>query len=318
MWPLVRQAASKLPSPIWTVEILGFFGPFIIMLLLTTWISLIVCAYGLIAFSLANQYSPPLDSFLSALYLAGSYVMTLGSSDFVSKTTTARFLTIAAAFTGMIVTAVVISLLFTLLSSIQRREILVTIASELAGSPPTGIGILQTHANLQGRQSLSNYYLAWHFWCADVRGTHIAYPMLLYFRSTDPYTSWLTALGAALDSATLLLSTDFDGDMFSAQLLYNSSVILLRELAAEWRFSDLPAEEASYEEFHQLFLRLQQAGYCDAAEEQKVKDTFLRLHGQYIGTLRLLCAYFAVPYTELLSAHKFPQIERQLDIDSSM
>jgi hypothetical protein len=226
-------------------------------------------------------------------------------------------LTIAAAFTGMIVTAVVISLLFTLLSSIQRREILVTIASELAGSPPTGIGILETHASLQGRQALSNFFLDWHLWCADVRGSHIAYPMLLYFRSTDPYTSWLTALGAALDSATLLLSTDFDGDMFSAQLLYNSSLILLKELAAEWRFADLPADELTYEEFHHLFLRLQQAGYCDAAEEQKVKDTFMRLHAKYVGTLRALCVYFSVPYTGLLSAHKFPLIERNLDIDST-
>lgn len=310
VWPFIRLFGSRIQSPVWKAEILGLFGPFILVLLLTVWISLIICGFGLISFSLAKQYTPPLDSFVSALYLAGSYVMTVGSSDYVSRTTAARFLTVAAAFTGMLVTAMVVSLLFTLISSIQRREVLVSIASNIAGSAPSGITVLETHAWLNGQHSLRSFYDGWHAWCADVRETHVAYPLLLYFRSTDPFTSWLTALGAALDSAALMLSTDFEGDhRFATQLMYRSGITLLNELVQGWRIEATSTSDLiSADEFHEVYVRLQQSGYSPFSEE-RARTSFQKLRSEYIGAHRSLCDYFSVPQTPLISNHKFPRVD---------
>jgi hypothetical protein len=307
LWPPFRFAASKIASPVWRAEILGLFGPIVLIKLLTVWISLLICAYGLVTFALAREYSPPLESFFAALYVAGSSVLTLGAGEYVAKTNSVRFLMLAAAFCGMIVTALVVSLLFTLIGSIQRREVLVSVTSNISGSPPCGISILETHATLKGRQHLAAFYDGWHLWCADVLETHRAYPILPYFRSTDAFTSWLTALGAVLDSAALVLSTDLDGsgDLFSANVVYRSGTTLIKELAAGWRLDPSATTEINDEEFHEVYLRLQQCGYCSSTEDQ-FKANFQQLRNEYIVAHRALCDYVSVPQTPLSTDYRFP------------
>lgn len=303
-WPPYRQAASSIKSPLWRHEVLGMYGPLLIMMLLAIWICILIFGFGLIALSLAKEYSPHLESLNSALYVAGCSVLTLGCSEYAMKTTGIRLLTLVAAFNGMLITASVVSLLFTLMGALQRRELLVSVTSNIAGTPPSGITILETHSLLNGQQSLSSFYDTWHIWCADVMETHRAYPMLLFFRSTDAFTSWLTALGAALDSAALILSSDPDGDIFAVKLMYKSGNTLVNELAARWRLSGPTPPELDEHEFQELYRRLQEAGYCSSPEEV-ARSAFQELRGDYLASHQALCNYFSVPQTPLLTAHRF-------------
>ena len=82
LWPPFRYLTSKVKSPVWKAELLGWFGPFVILLLLTVWMSLLILAFSMLFYSVATEYSPALDSFISAIYVAGSSVLTLGVSDF--------------------------------------------------------------------------------------------------------------------------------------------------------------------------------------------------------------------------------------------
>ena len=40
-------------------------------------------------------------------------------------------------------------------------------------------------------------------WAAEVMESHLAYPMLAYFRSSHDDQSWIGTLGTLLDAATL-------------------------------------------------------------------------------------------------------------------
>jgi len=312
VWPPFRYAASKIGSAAWRAEVLGLFAPFVLVMLLTIWICLLIAAFGLIAFALDSNFSPPLDSLLTALYVSGSSVLTLGASEFTTKSTAARFLLLAAAFVGMFVTASVVSLLFTLIGAIHRREILVSITANIAGSPASGIAVLETYSLLNGQKSLADFYDEWHHWCADISESHKAYPILPFYRSNDPLTSWLTALGAVLDSMALLFSANPDMDCFPARVTYHFGSQLVNDLANTWKL-ELPELQApSDEEFHSVYLRLQAANYC-SHDEKAAKENFALLRKEYLPAHRALCQYIAASHPPLSTEYRLqlPTLQRK-------
>lgn len=289
--------ASRISSPVLKAEVLSLFAPCAMLLLLIVWILLLAAAFGFIALALSSHYSPPVNSLLSAFYVSATYVLTIGgTSEFLPKMDDVKFLMLGGALVGMLLTASVVSLMFALIAAIQPREALVSVISNLGGSPPSGIAILETHFRMHGSGSLSAFFDECHHWCADVLETHKAYPILPYFRSNDPLTSWLTALGAILDSTALLLSAAPDSAYFSARMTYLMGCKLVNEFAAIYNLASSKQKEISDEEFHQLYLRLQSAGYASNSEEATTAN-FRLLRCKYLAAHKALCEYLAVPAT---------------------
>jgi hypothetical protein len=303
LWPPYRYMACKFTSPTWQAEIFGLFAPLVIVFMLSFWVVLLIVGFGLILLAYPDQTAPPIGSLSTALYIAGSSVLTIGCSDYVGKTTGVRYLMLASAFGGLIITASVISLLFSLIGSVQRREGLVSVMSDIAGSPPSGIAILETYAQHKAHKALDDLYHNWHLWCADVSLSHQAYPILPYFRSTDAFTSWLTALGAALDSAALFLSTNPKENCLSAKLMLHSAVSLMNEFTTVWKLDPSKDSSVSDEELEKIYLRLQKAGYL-TSNDQDAERTFLQLRQQYNFAHRALCDYLAVPQTPFSTEHQ--------------
>ncbi len=54
--------------------------------------------------------------------------------------------------------------------------------------------------------TLPDLYAAWEQWSADVAETHTTYPVLLLFRSPEPWYSWLLGLIAVLGAAAMHLA----------------------------------------------------------------------------------------------------------------
>jgi hypothetical protein len=303
-WPPYRWLASKISSPVWKAEVLGMYAPFVLVILLMVWVSLLVLGFGLILFAFSKEMSPPIESLVSAFYVAGANVLTLGG-EYVAKTTKVRLIIVAAAFTGVLITASVVSLLFTLIGAVQRREVLVTVTSNIAGVPPSGIAILETYAFLKGRESFSDFYDDWHAWCADVENSHRAYPILGYFYSTDAYTSWLTSLGAVLDSIALLISIEGDCDLFAAKLTYKLGTRLVNEFAEVGHLNKPLASEVSDEDFRTICIRLKEANYS-VTNEALAKQTFVRMRQEYAPAHQALSAQISVPQTPLLTERRTP------------
>ena len=118
-----------------------------------------------------------------------------------------RLAEIAAAATGVAVLALGITYLFSLYGAFQRREELVTTLDARAGAPPSGIQMLETYAEMDLWDDLRRTLRDWEEWSARVLDTHVAYPILIFFRSSHDGESWLGAIGAVLDAAVLLATT---------------------------------------------------------------------------------------------------------------
>lgn len=312
LWPPFLSIASMIPSSTWKGEVLGLFAPFSLLALVVIWICLIVAGFGFMVLALASDYSPPVNSLFSAFYVSASAVFTLGSTtEFVEKTDSVRFLAISGALTGLILTASLVSLMFGLISAIRSREVIVSIVSNVGGAPPSGINILETYFEMQGCEYLPAFFDDCHHWCADVTETHRAFPILPYFRSNDPFTSWVTALGAVLDSATLAISVDpSKSTHFSARSTHQIGCKLVNELASLFKLELNEPEEISDEEFHALYLRLQSAGYASNSEDAAIIN-FRLLRSGYAAALKAISRYLAVPITPITTHNRilFPTLK---------
>lgn len=163
---------------------------------------------------------------------------------------------------------------------------------------------------MNGRESLPAFFDECHHWCADVLETNLAFPILPYFRSNDPFTSWLTALGAILDAIALMVSADPEKDCFSARMTYQIGCKLMNEFASLFELTLAEEAEIGDDEFHQLYLRLQSAGYV-ANTEEATRENYKLLRRNYIAARKALCEYLALPATATTSGSppSFPNLE---------
>lgn len=70
-----------------------------------------------------------------------------------------------------------------------------------AGAPAWGPEILARHTLVGLLDALPGLYGDWEKWSAELAESHANYPVLLRFRSPNPYRSWIVSLTAVLDSA---------------------------------------------------------------------------------------------------------------------
>jgi|AGTN01.3.fsa_nt_gi hypothetical protein len=301
-WPIFGFAASKIRPPKWKAEILANFAPLVVIVLLTTWMCAIIVAFALIFYTYSDDFTPRLTSIFDSLYISGSTVLTLGCPGAVNSDGV-KFLTLAAPFVGMIVMASVVSLLFTLVGSIQRREVLVAAVSNIAGSPPSGIAILESYFQMNGTDRLGNFFQDWDTWCADVLESHSAYSILPYFRSKDPENSWITTLGAVLDSASLLLAVHSKTECLSAKVAYQFACKLVHDIKDALTLKSEHQSDLSDEDFHKLYERLKEANYC-TLDEANARENFKRLRQEYYPALQALARFYVVPITPLFSKHQ--------------
>jgi Ion channel len=185
----------------------GIFGPAAALLLLVVWLATLILGYGLVLFSVRDQLSPIPTTLGTTIYFAASSVLTLGDGDIVANGAFARFVVIVSAATGLGVVALVVTFLFSLYGSYQRREIEVIELQAVAGAPPSSVALLETYARLGLVDRLPDFFLAWQHWSAEVLDSHVAYPLLGFFRSSHDNLSWISALGSVLDAASLVLTT---------------------------------------------------------------------------------------------------------------
>ena len=204
-WRATR-ALGRRPDGRTRDTMLGLFAPAVTAVLLMVWLAVLVLGYGLILFGLRGQLSPIPADLGTTLYLAATTVLTLGG-DIAATGPAARIVMVLAAASGLGVVALVVTFLFSLYGSYQRREIQVVTLQAAAGAPPSPVALLETYARLNLASRLPQLFADWERWAAEVLDTHVAYPLLGYFRSSHDNLSWISSLGTVLDAASLVLTT---------------------------------------------------------------------------------------------------------------
>jgi hypothetical protein len=191
--------------------------------MLATWLLGFIVAYALMLWpwthDLANSFRESVSS-----------VFTLGFDSTRGGGPTS--LDGLAAATGLVVVAIQIAYLPTLYAAFNRRETEVTLLLSRAGAPPWGPELLaRTRYGMRVQtDDLPQFYALWERWAADVAESHANYPVLIRFRSPQPYTSWLVALLAVLDSAALYLALCPSKERYEVRMCLRMGFTALRQI----------------------------------------------------------------------------------------
>ncbi len=273
---------------------LGSFGALAVLLLLAAWTAGLMLGYGLLLHALRTQLSPAPENLGTAIYFAGVSMLTLGFGDIVATGGAARAITLVAAANGLGLFALVITLFFTLYASFQRREAAVLVLEAGAGAPPSGVTLLETYALGGILDELPRVFADWQAWAAEVLDSHLAYPVLAYFRSSHDGDSWISSLGAVMDAATLVLTTVEGGPKGRAKLARALGDHCLEDLVQSFGLDADPEVGVERAEFDEARRRLERAGFTlrDADESWA---SFARLRAEYAGRVNALARFWAAP-----------------------
>jgi hypothetical protein len=293
-WRVWRGVGLRMSSAERREVFLGLFGSLVVMLLLIAWVTGLVLGYGLLLDAVHTQLRPEPENFGTAVYFAGTSLLTLGFGDIVAVGGLARLVALMAAATGLGLFALVITLLFTLYGSFQRREVAVVVLEAGAGAPPSGVTLLETYAVAGILDDLPRVFRDWQSWAAEVLDSHLAYPVLAYFRSSHDNDSWISSLGAVMDASTLVLTTIKDGPKGWAKLSRSVGGHCIEDLVAYFGLQTEPELGVERTEFDEARRRLERAGF-DLEDADRAWDAFVRLRQEYAGRVNALARYWATP-----------------------
>ena len=279
-------------------RLLGLFAPAATIALLAAWLITLIVGYGLVLYAIRDELHPVPPDLGSTIYFAATSVLTLGFGDIVAEGAPARVVITVAAISGLGTVALVVTFLFSLYASYQRREARVVVLQASAGAPPSAVALLESYARLDLVGRLPDLFHDWEEWAAEVLDSHVAYPLLGYFRSSHDNLSWISALGTVLDAASLVLTTVTSVPSGDAKLFKRMGTHLVEDIynlgfrAGRPTGLDRSAFDAACD-------RLEEAGY--AVEPREVAwPAFEAARATYSARLEAMASYWAAPAAQWL------------------
>lgn len=272
---------------------LAAFGPVAVFLMFGVWATAFVAGYALILDGLRTGFHPVTTSFGDSLYASATSFVPLSYGDLVPTAIATRVATVVESGTGIIVGALIITLLFSLYGSFQEREELVITLDAMAGAPPSGLQMLETAAEHHLRDSLRPVFDEWRRWAAAVLETHLAYPVLVYFRSSHDNEAWLNSFAAVMDAAALTVSTVKDESEGSARLMLTVGKHLVDDFAGFFHLERSAEPYIEREEYEHAVARLEAAGFTCQRTGTAWAD-FAALRSTYARPLNQLSRFLAI------------------------
>jgi hypothetical protein len=205
-WRPWRHLARRLP-PQAADTMLGIYGPAGLVLNLVMWVFLMMLGYACLQWAGGSHLGVghPVG-FGDDLYFSSATMAASSPAGLAAHTTFARVVQVIDAGSGLAVVAIVIGYLPALYQSFSRRETTVSQLDARAGSPPSAGRLVIRSAEHGGWPALSKYLSGWETWAADLMETHLAYPVLAYFRSQHINQNWLSAMCTVLDTCALTVA----------------------------------------------------------------------------------------------------------------
>lgn len=276
-------------------EFLAIFAPFMLILLLALWTGLLIVGFTFMLWGLRAGLTTPHASFGTTLYFAGTSLVTIGFGDIVGRTGGPRLVSVLAGLSGLSLLSITTAFLFAIFGSFQQRETFVVTLGARAGTPPSGVELLAIAGYSMTKDDLPRLMIDAQHWTAQVMESHLAYPVLAFFRSSHDDQSWIGTLGTLLDAATLLMTTVDGMKDGQARIMYNVGRHATHDLARY--FSVGEADESvgiERAEFDNACDRLEAAGYAlQNRDESWARFTDLR--SAYASHLNVLARFFQIP-----------------------
>jgi hypothetical protein len=239
-------------------RILGAYAPLGLMSTLAAWLALALGGFTLIFWGIDQE------GWRAAFNLSGSSLFTLGLRRPEGLGSTVLIFVEAAM--GLFLLALLITYLPTIYTAFSRREVGITALEVRAGSPPSAREMIWRYWRLERLPEIHEVWAEWERWFVDVEESHTSHPSLAFFRSSHPDHSWITAAGAVLDGASLVLSSvDLPRDV-KAEFCIRSGYLCLRAIADYFQIvhdpNPSPDDPISIgrEEWNEVIRGLEEAG----------------------------------------------------------
>ena len=238
--------------------LLAPIAPVALVVQLAFWGVCLIVGYGLMLEATTHNL-------VSALIQASGAVLTVGTINL--RGTANQAVDIAAGASWVIVVTLQIAYLPSLYQAYNRRESLVAMLESRAGVPAWGPELLARHQLVGIIDTLPDFYAAWEAWSADLAESHVNYPVMLLFRSPDPWFSWLVGLLAVLDGAAMHLALDPSGASSQSRLCLRMGFTALNRIGAALGYEIDPDPnpegpiQLTFEEFEEAVKMLEHIGF---------------------------------------------------------
>jgi hypothetical protein len=238
-------------------------------------------------------------SFVHGLTQAVTSLFTVGAIH--SGGTPNTVLDIAAGATWVVIVALQIAYLPSLYASFSRREALVTMLQSRAGSPAWGPELLARHQLVGINDALPQLYADWEQWAAEVTESHTTYPVLLLFRSPEPWLNWIIGLLAVLDAGAMQLALSPSTAPSQTRLCIRMGFTLFNRLAASLGYpvDDDPNPDSpiqlTYEEFASAVEKLALVGFPMERSAEEAWPQFRGWRINYEASAYRLADAFTAP-----------------------
>ena len=239
--------------------ILAPTAPVALVAQLAFWAASLVVGFALMLMPTVHSFPDGLLQALTALFTVGA-VHSGGPANIGVD--------IAVGAVWVVIVALQIAYLPALYGAFSRREGLVSLLESRAGTPAWGPELLARHQLVGITDTLPDLYGAWEEWAADVAESHTTYPILILFRSPEPWFSWLLGLLAVLDGAAMHLALAPSTATSEARLCLRMGFTLLQRIAVTlgWPVNFDPNPEGpielTYEEFDDAVKMLGTVGFA--------------------------------------------------------
>jgi hypothetical protein len=243
--------------------VLAPIGPVAVLTQLVVWLALVGVAFVVMLLPYTHDFGDAVGEVGAALFTLGL----ARSSRFTNDT-----VVIFAAASGFVIIALQIAYLPALYSAFNRRESLIALLASRAGEPSWGPEILIRHQLVGIVDALPDFYDRWEQWAAEFSESHSNYPVLLLFRSPDPWSSWAIALLSVLDAAAMQLALNPTSAPSQARLALRMGYTALRRIADSigWEYEPDPMPDdplqLTAEDFSAAVALLQEAGFATERE----------------------------------------------------
>ncbi|HEV3232065.1 MAG TPA: hypothetical protein VG245_07410 [Candidatus Dormibacteraeota bacterium] len=275
-------------------EVMAYYAPVALLALLGAWILTVMAGYMLLFHAAGGR------SAAESFTLSGSSLFTLGfdrPADLPSQA-----LSFSESAIGLLLVALLITYLPSIYAAFSRREGAVAMMEVRAGSPPSGVEMLKRFWRLQRMEELHPVWVAWEGWFVDVEETHTSFPALAFFRSPEPDRSWITAAGAVLDGAALLVSTVEVAHDVQADICIRSGYIAMRRICDFFGIPYNPNPQrgepvsVAREEWEEACLQLEAQGLPLKVDREKAWADFSGWRVNYDQPLLALATLTMAPY----------------------
>jgi hypothetical protein len=272
--------------------ILAPTGPAALVFQLLFWAACLVLGFGLL---LVGAGVPFADALLQALTAA----FTVGAVHVGGTPDTGVDISVGAIW--VVIVALQIAYLPALYGSFNRRESLVALLESRAGVPAWGPELLARHQLVGIMDTLPDLYAGWEVWAADVAESHTTYPVLLLFRSPEPWFSWLLGLIAVLDAAAMHLALAPSQASSRARLCLRMGFTLLNRIATTlgWEVDPDPNPEGpidlTFAEFERAVAMLVSVGFATERNAEAAWVDFRGWRVNYESVAYRLADHLTVP-----------------------